>query len=122
MVEENLLDFPKEVKLVTEVVPLNGNILISQILDVKAKIGSIYIPENARERPAEGIVLAIGKKRYTDYGIDIPHYVEVGDRVLFGKYAGAVILIDDQEFMIMRESEILAKLPKKPEVVSEGDN
>jgi chaperonin GroES len=78
----------------------------------KTKSG-IYLPDTAKEKPQEGKVIAVGPGRMTDEGKRIAPDVEVGDIVLYTKYGGSEIKIDGEEFIIMRESDILAKKPKK---------
>jgi chaperonin GroES len=68
----------------------------------------LVIPDTAKERPQQGEVIAVGPGRITDDGKKIPMEVKVGDKVLYGKYAGTEISIDGEEFLIMRESDILA--------------
>ena len=76
--------------------------------EVKTKSG-IYIPDTAKERPQEGEVIAVGPGRLTDDGLRIAMDLKVGDRVIYAKYGGSEIKIDDQELVIMRESDILAR-------------
>jgi len=70
--------------------------------------GGIILPDTAKERPQQGKVVAVGPGRVTDNGTKIPMEVKVGDTVLYGKYAGTEVLIDGEEHLIMRESDILA--------------
>lgn len=96
--------------------PTNGLILIRRTTtDVRAKIGGIHVPESAQQKPSIGIVLAIGDERVTEFGTKMPKVAQVGDRVLFGKFAGIDVDIDGNEFMIMKEGEILMILPPKIE-------
>lgn len=78
----------------------------------KTKTG-IYIPDTAKEKPQEGKVVAVGPGRMTDKGKRIPMNVEVGDTIIYSKYGGSEIKIDDEEYIIMSESDILAKKVKK---------
>jgi chaperonin GroES len=75
--------------------------------------GGLYIPDSAKEKPQEGEVVAIGKGKRLENGTLIALDVQVGDRILFGKYSGSDIKIDGEEYMIMREDEILGILDKK---------
>lgn len=95
--------------------PLNGIILIKKTGDVAAKIGGIHIPETAREKPSEGIVLAVGEERITEFGFKMPNHCQVGDRVLFGKYSGTEISIDGNTFLAMKDGDIVMILPPKTE-------
>ena len=91
-------------------IPLGDRILVKRAeAEVKSK-GGLYIPESGKEKPLEGVVIAIGDGRLTDDGKLIPVRVGVRDRVLFGKYAGVEIKIDDVEYSVVREDEILCVL------------
>jgi chaperonin GroES len=87
--------------------PLADRVLIKPLDASEEKVGSIYIPDTAKEKPQEGKVEAIGPGRHED-GKLIPLDVKVGDRVLYGKYSGTEIKHDGKEFLIVRESDILA--------------
>jgi chaperonin GroES len=76
--------------------------------EVKTKSG-IYIPDTAKEKPQEGEIIAVGPGRLTDDGLRIVMDLKVGDRVIYAKYGGSEIKIDNQELVIMRESDILAR-------------
>jgi chaperonin GroES len=78
----------------------------------KTKSG-IYIPDTAKEKPQEGKVIAVGPGKMTDEGKRIPMDVEVGDIIIYAKYGGSEIKLDDEELIIVRESDILAKKVKK---------
>ena len=88
--------------------PLHDRVLIKRIEEQETVKGGIIIPDTAKEKPQEGAVMAVGAGR-TEKGRRIPLDVKVGDRILFGKYTGSEIKIDDQEYLILREEEILAK-------------
>ena len=90
--------------------PLQDRILIKRIEEKETVKGGIIIPDTAKEKPQEGEVVAIGNGKKTDDGKVIPIDVKVGDRVLFGKYSGNDIKIDEQEYLILREDEILGVL------------
>lgn len=98
--------------------PLNGRILVQRTEDVEATVGGIIIPDKAREKKMEGIVLAVGDNRISEMGIEIPSKVREGDRILFGKYSGTDVKIDRNEFMIMLETEVLMILPEKSRIAS----
>jgi chaperonin GroES len=100
--------------------PLHDRVLIRRIQEAETVRGGIIIPDTAKEKPQEGIVIAAGTGRH-DKGQTIPLAVKEGDRVLFGKYSGTEIKIDGEDFLIMKEDEILgvlsgsAKSAEKPE-------
>ena len=88
--------------------PLHDRVLIKRLEEEKAAKGGIIIPDTAREKPMEGKVVAVGPGKMTDDGKRAPLDVKAGDRILFGKYAGTEIKVDEQDYVIMREEEILA--------------
>jgi chaperonin GroES len=88
--------------------PLHDRVLIKRLEEEKAVKGGIIIPDTAREKPMEGKVVAVGPGKMTDDGKRAPLDVKAGDRILFGKYAGTEIKVDEQDYVIMREEEILA--------------
>jgi chaperonin GroES len=90
--------------------PLQDRILIKRIEEKETVKGGIIIPDTAKEKPQEGEVMAVGHGKKTEDGKVIPLDVKVGDRVLFGKYSGNDIKIDEQEYLILREDEILGVL------------
>lgn len=90
--------------------PLQDRILIKRIEEKETVKGGIIIPDTAKEKPQEGEVVAVGHGKKTEDGKLIPLDVKVGDRVLFGKYSGNDIKIDEQEYLILREEEILGVL------------
>ncbi len=90
-----------------KITPLHDRVLVKRVeSDTKSK-GGIIIPETAKEKPIEGIVVAAGKGRVSDSGETQPLTLKEGDRVLFGKYAGTEIKFDGDDFLIMREEDIL---------------
>src|SRR6202042_3460207 len=82
--------------------------------------GGLYIPDSAKEKPQEGEVVAIGKGKRLEDGKLVALDVQVGDRILFGKYSGSDIKLDGEEYMIMREDEILGILDKQPTAVEKA--
>ena len=90
--------------------PLQDRILIKRVEEKETVKGGIIIPDTAKEKPQEGEVVAVGNGKKTDDGKVIALDVKVGDRVLFGKYSGNEIKIDEQEYLILREDEILGVL------------
>jgi len=93
-----------------QVRPLHDRILVKRIEEKEVVKGGIIIPDTAKEKPMEGEIFAVGPGKLQEDGKRSPMDVQVGDRVLFGKYAGTEIKIDDQDYVIMREEEILAVL------------
>ena len=98
--------------------PLHDRILIKRIEEKEAVKGGIIIPDTAKEKPQEGEVIAIGNGKKTEDGNIIPLDVKAGDRILFGKYSGAEIKMDGQEFLILREEEVLGVIEGKAATVS----
>jgi chaperonin GroES len=89
--------------------PLHDRVIVKRIEEKETIKGGIIIPDSAKEKPMEGEVIAVGSGR-REKGELIPLDVKVGDRVLFGKYGGTEIKLDGEEYLILREEEILAKL------------
>jgi len=89
--------------------PLGDRVLVRPLNQSEEKIGSLYIPDTAKEKPQEGVVEAVGPGR-TEDGKTITPEVKVGDRVLYGKYSGTEIKKDGKEMLIIRENDILAVL------------
>ncbi len=90
-----------------KVKPLNDRVLVYRIEEKEQKKGGIIIPDTAKEKPMEGKVVAVGSGRIEKDGKRVPLEVKTGDRVLFGKYAGTEVKIDDKEHVILREDEVL---------------
>jgi chaperonin GroES len=86
--------------------PLHDRVIVKRIEEERKSAGGIFIPENAAEKPDQGEVLAIGTGKVMEDGKIRPLAVKVGDRVLFGKYAGTIVKMDGQELMVMREEDI----------------
>jgi chaperonin GroES len=87
--------------------PLHDRILIKRIEEKETVKGGIIIPDSAKEKPQEGEVIAAGKGKKTDKGELIPLDVKAGDRILFGKYSGTEIKLEGEEYLIIREDEVL---------------
>ena len=87
--------------------PLHDRILIKRIEEQETVKGGIIIPDTAKEKPQEGEVMAVGNGKKTDEGKLIPLDVKAGDRILFGKYSGTEIKLDNVEYLILREDEVL---------------
>jgi chaperonin GroES len=91
-----------------QVKPLADRVLIKPLEAAEMKKGGIIIPDTAKEKPQEGEVMEVGPGRVTDDGNKVPMEVKKGNKVLYGKYSGTEVTIDDVEYLIMRESDILA--------------
>ena len=90
--------------------PLHDRILIKRIEEKESAKGGIIIPDSAKEKPQEGQVIAVGNGKKSEEGKVIPLDVKAGDRILFGKYSGTEIKLDYQEYLILREDEVLGVL------------
>ncbi len=88
--------------------PLHDRIIVHRIEEGEQKIGGIIIPDTAKEKPQQGKVVAAGNGKAKDDGKRIPLDVKAGDLILFGKYSGQEIKLDGEEYLIMREDEVLA--------------
>ena len=95
--------------MAVNITPLHDRVVVKRLEEKESVKGGIIIPDSAKEKPQEGEVVAVGAGK-REKGERIPLDVKVGDRVLFGKYSGNDIKIDDEEYMILKEDEILAKL------------
>src|SRR6476659_10901298 len=99
--------------MATNIKPLHDRVIIRRIEESTNQIaGGLFIPDTAKEKPQEGEVIAVGEGKYKDDGTRQTLDVKVGDRVLFGKYSGSEIKIDGEEYLIMREDEILGVLER----------
>ena len=94
----------------TKLRPLHDRILVKRMEEEEVRRGGIIIPDTAKEKPQEGKVMAVGTGRVTDDGKKIPLDVKAGDRILFGKYSGSEVKIDDEEYLIMKEEDVLGIL------------
>jgi chaperonin GroES len=90
--------------------PLRDRIIVERLEEEAKTAGGLIIPDTAKEKPQQGIVRAVGKGKVTEDGKVLPMDIKVGDKVLFGKYAGSEIKIDGKEYQIMREDDILGVL------------
>ncbi len=98
--------------------PLRDRILVKRIEEEEQRVGGIIIPDTAKEKPQQGKVVAVGKGRVNDKGEVFPLDVKEGDTVLFGKYAGTEIKLDGEEYLIMREEEVLGVVEGVREMAS----
>jgi chaperonin GroES len=87
---------------------LNDRVLVKRIEEVQVTKGGIVIPDTAKEKPIEGKVIAVGPGKMSDAGVRMALQLKAGDRVLFGKYAGTEIKMEGEEYLMMREEDILA--------------
>jgi chaperonin GroES len=90
--------------------PLYDRVLVKRVEEEEEKVGSIIIPDTAKENPQEGIVIAVGEGKVLDNGERVALSVGEGDTILFGKYSGTEVKYEDTEYLIMREEDILAKI------------
>ena len=91
--------------------PLGERVIVRALPQEERTKSGIYLPDTAKEKPQQGEVMAVGNGKVTDDGKTIPMNVKAGDKVLYGKYSGTEVKVDGEEFLIIKESEILAILP-----------
>lgn len=96
--------------MATKFTPLHDRILVRRVEESETTRGGIIIPDSAKDKPQEGEVISAGKGKISEEGKVRPLDVKEGDRILFGKYAGNEVRIDDEELVIMREEEVLGIL------------
>jgi len=87
--------------------PLHDRIIVKRIEEQEVKKGGIIIPDTAKEKPQEGKVIAVGTGKVNDEGKKIPPDVKAGDRILFGKYSGSEVKVEDEEYLILKEEDVL---------------
>jgi chaperonin GroES len=90
--------------------PLHDRVLVKRLEEQDEKHGRLIIPDTAKEKPQEGQVVAVGTGKVNDDGKNLPLAVKEGDRILFGKYSGSEVKLDGQEYLIMREEDVLGIL------------
>src|ERR1700726_3425549 len=100
--------------------PLYDRIVVKRINRQETMQGGLYIPDSAKEKPQEGEVVAVGKGKRLEDGKVIALDVQVGDRILFGKYSGSDIKLDGEEYLIMREDEVLGILDAQPKAAKKA--
>jgi chaperonin GroES len=100
--------------------PLYDRIVVKRVEQQEQMQGGLYIPDTAKEKPQEGEVVAVGKGKRLEDGKVIPLDVQVGDRILFGKYSGSDIKLDGDEYLIMREDEVLGVLDAQPKAAKKA--
>ena len=96
-------------KTATKISPLADRVVIKALEETEQMRGGLYIPDTAKEKPQQGEIVAVGPGRY-EKGERIPPELKVGDRVLYGKYSGTEVRIDDEDILIIKESDVLAKI------------
>jgi len=101
----------KKAKTTTQLEPLGDRIVVRPIKREEATKSGIILPDTAKEKPQEGEVIAVGPGKLTDDGTRIEMEVKKGDKIMYAKYAGTEIKLDDEELLILRESDVLAKVP-----------
>ena len=100
--------------------PLYDRIVVKRIEEMETTRNGIVIPDSAKEKPQEGEVVAVGKGKRLEDGKVVPLDVQVSDRILFGKYSGSDIKLDGDEFLIMREDEVLGVLEAAPQLATKA--
>ncbi len=96
--------------MAVKIAPLQDRVVIQPSAKEEVTKSGIYLPDTAKEKPQEGKVVAVGPGKLTDDGKHIAIDLKVGDKVLYSKYAGTEIKLDEEEYLILRESDVLAKL------------
>ncbi len=92
--------------------PLHDRIIVERLEEETKTAGGIIIPDSAKEKPQQGKIIAVGKGKKTEDGKVLPLDVKVGDKVLFGKYAGTEVKIEGKEFLMMREEDVMGVIEK----------
>jgi chaperonin GroES len=95
-------------KAATKIQPLADRVVVKAIEEAEQMRGGLYIPDTAKEKPSQGEIVAVGPGKLSDEGTRVEPDVKVGDKVLYGKYAGTDVTLDGEEFLILRESDVLA--------------
>jgi chaperonin GroES len=96
----------------TKIQPLSDRVVVKALDEAEQMRGGLYIPDTAKEKPQQGEIVAVGPGKMSDEGKRIAPEVEVGDKVLYGKYSGTEVTVDGEEFLILRESDVLAVIGK----------
>ncbi len=95
-------------KAATKIQPLADRVVVKPLEETEQMKGGLYIPDTAKEKPQQGEIMAVGPGKLSDEGARLEPEVEVGNRVLYGKYSGTEVTVDGEEFLILRESDVLA--------------
>ena len=98
--------------MAVKVTPLGDRVLVKRLEPQQKTKGGIVLPDSAQEKPKEAEVIAVGPGKTNEKGERVPVYVKVGDRIVFTSYAGTEIKVDGEDYLIMREEDILAKIEK----------
>ena len=94
-------------KTSTKVAPLADRVVVKALEETEQMRGGLFIPDTAKEKPQQGEIIAVGPGRFEE-GKRVPMELKVGDRVLYGKYSGTEVTLDDSQYLILRESDVLA--------------
>jgi chaperonin GroES len=92
----------------TQIQPLADRVVVKALEETEQMRGGLYIPDTAKEKPQQGEIVAVGPGKMTDDGKRVPSELKAGDRVLYGKYSGTEVTVGDDQFLILRESDVLA--------------
>ena len=95
-------------KAATKIQPLADRVVVKALEETEEMRGGLYIPDTAKEKPQQGEIIAVGPGKLSDEGKRLEPDVSAGDRVLYGKYSGSEVTVDGEEYLILRESDILA--------------
>ena len=106
--------------MMTKIRPLHDRVVVKRLDAENKSAGGIVIPDTAGEKPDQGEVVAVGKGKILEDGKVRPLDVKVGDRILFGKYSGSDIKLDGEEYLIMREDEVLGILDQQPQAAKKA--
>jgi chaperonin GroES len=90
--------------------PLHDRVLVKRLEEADERPGGLIIPDSAKEKPQEGTVIAVGSGRVTDDGRHLAPAMQVGDRILFGKYSGSEVTLDGEDYLVMKEEDVLGIL------------
>ena len=97
-------------KATTKIQPLSDRVVVRPLEEAEQMRGGLYIPDTAKEKPQQGEIMAVGPGRVSDQGERIAPDVKAGDRVLYGKYSGTEVTVDGEQYLILREGDVLAVL------------
>jgi chaperonin GroES len=92
----------------TQIQPLADRVVVKALEETEQMRGGLYIPDTATEKPQQGEIIAVGPGKMTDEGKRVPNELKAGDRVLYGKYSGTEVTVGDEQYLILRESDVLA--------------
>src|SRR6202140_4003935 len=100
--------------------PLYDQLVVKRIEETERMQGGLHIPDSAKEKPQEGEVVAVGPGKRLENGKLVPLDVQVGDRILFGKYSSSDITVDGEKYLVMREDEVLGVMEQKPKTAKQA--